>query len=74
MTAGSQGEWREIASAPDLERVFVAGWQPRHGNMGGYWWWHEDVVVDGAATEHPDATLWYPIALPPLPTPPVEAR
>jgi hypothetical protein len=61
--------WQPIATAPDLDRVFVAGWQPRHGNTAGYWWWHEDLIVGGVPAEHPNATLWCEITLPAFPAP-----
>jgi hypothetical protein len=64
--------WRPIDTAPDLDRVWVAGWQAHHGNVSGYWWWHEDVCSDGKAIEHPDALLWFPIMLPAFPARPTE--
>jgi len=65
--------WQPIASAGDrMDRVFVAGWQKPHGNVRGYWWWHEDVVCDGKAIEHPEATLWCPIRIPPFPSSPTD--
>ena len=57
-------EWKPIDTAPDLERVLVCGWNPRHGNVAGYWWWHEDTVTDGSGSKHPDATHWAPLILP----------
>ena len=62
--------WQDIADAPELERVRVAGWQPRSGTCQGYWWHHEDVICDGKAVDHPEATLWMPIHVPTFPTPP----
>jgi hypothetical protein len=62
---------KPIASAPDLERVFVAGWQPRSGTVAGYWWWHEDVTSDGVALDHEHATHWFPIILPRFPAGPI---
>ena len=56
--------WQPIASAPDLERVLVAGIQPRNGGCIAYWWWHEDVADKGVAIETPHATHWAPIILP----------
>lgn len=64
------GTWYPIASAPDFDRIFVCGWQPRHGNVDGYWWWHEDVACNGRAISHPDATHWCAIVLPTFPEPP----
>lgn len=61
-----------IATAPDLDRVMVAGWQSPHGRTRGYWWWHEDVTHDGKASDHPEATHWFPIALPDFPNAPVQ--
>lgn len=55
-----------IDTAPDLERVMVAGIQPR-GTCQAYWWWHEDCVSDGKAIDHPEATHWFAIALPDFP-------
>lgn len=61
--------WLPIDTAPDLARVWVTGWQSRQGNCQGYWWWHEDTVIDGKAIEHPEALYWAPIYLPhPLPS------
>lgn len=61
-------QWQTLDTAPELYRVFVTGWQARHGTTRGYWWWHEDTVHEGRAVEHPDALYWAPIVLPePLP-------
>lgn len=60
-----------IATAPELERIMVAGWQPHRGSTRGYWWWHEDVTFNGVAYEHPDATHWFLIALPDFPAGPL---
>lgn len=50
--------WRELP-APTLERVFVAGIQPRSGSTIAYWWVHEDVTDEkGMPDEHKDALLW----------------
>ena len=57
-------EWKPIDTAPDLERVLVCGWNPRHGNVAGYWWWYEDTITDGSGSKHPDATHWAPLVLP----------
>lgn len=55
---------------PEWERVMVAGWQPRSGNVAGYWWWHEDALAgDGLPTERAHATHWFPILLPAFPAP-----
>lgn len=63
-------EWQPIETAPEHARVFVAGWEPRNGNVAGYWWWHEDVVFDGQPCDHPHALLWCAIDLPEFPEPP----
>lgn len=63
-------QWQGIESAPDLERVIVAGWNPHSGNVRGYWWYGEDVVSNGRAIEHPRATHWRPFNNPAFPTPP----
>lgn len=65
-----KNQWQPIETAPDLERVLVSGWQQQSGNCAGYWWWHEDVIVDGKASEHPEATLWARITLPSFPPAP----
>ena len=57
-------EWLPIATAPELERVWVAGVQPRSGRCIAYWWWEEDCVSDGKAIEKPYATHWARIILP----------
>ena len=52
-------DWQPIGNAPDLERVIVAGWQPRRGSTAGYWWYHEDATDDkGIPIDHPEATLF----------------
>ncbi len=66
-------DWQPIETAPELERVFVAGWERRSGRVDGYWWWHEDHCYEGKAIEHPNATMWCPINLPPLPEPPKDS-
>jgi hypothetical protein len=65
--------WQPIETAPELERVMVCGWQPRHGNCAGYWWWHEDATTSEGAIEHPDALYWTPIVLPPFPAAPEQS-
>ena len=53
-------EWQPIETAPDLDRVLVAGWQKPSKRVQGYWWVHEDVICDGKPLDHPDALLWQP--------------
>ena len=69
MTNKHQG-WQPIADALDHERVIVAGWVKPYLNVAGYWWWYEDTVYDGEAAEHPEATIWTSVVLPPFPLPP----
>ena len=57
--------WQPIETAPDMERVRVCGYQNRSGGCAGYWWHHEDVIVDGKPFDHPNALLWQ--SLPPVP-------
>ncbi len=53
--------WLPIESAPTLDRVIVAGWQPRNRNIIGYWWYHEDVTDEhGKPMDYPSALLWRP--------------
>ena len=61
---------RPIDTAPTLHRVFVCGWQSPSKSVAGYWWWHEDAVVDGAAIVRPHATHWFPIITPDFPSGP----
>lgn len=50
--------WR-TDTMPTLERVMVAGWQPRSGTTRGYWWYGEDATDEkGMPIDHPNATLW----------------
>ena len=51
-------------------RVFVAGYTKPTDTVAGYWWWHEDNIIDGKPVDHPNATHWIPIQLPPFPAPP----
>lgn len=63
---GLEMQWRPIESAPKLERIFVAGWQPPHLTTRGYWHYGEDVTDEnGVPMDHPQARLWMP--LPALP-------
>lgn len=59
-----------IATAPRLERVMVAGWNPPSGAVAGYWWYEEDCVDDGKAIDKPYATHWFPIVKPVFPAAP----
>ena len=67
----SAPELKPIATAPELDRIMVAGWQPQDGGTQGYWWWHEDAVHDGYAIDHPRATHWFPIIRPAFPNGPI---
>lgn len=60
-------KWQPIETAPDFERVWVAGWQPKTDNVIGYWWRHDDVCEEGVAIEHPSATHWCRHNTPPYP-------
>ena len=59
--------FQPIKTAPDLERVMVAGIQPRTATCRAYWWYEEDVVSDGKGIEKPHATHWAPLVIPPFP-------
>ncbi len=51
-------EWKKFP-APDLERIFVAGWQKASGNTVAYWWLYEDMSDEnGRPIDHPDALRW----------------
>lgn len=50
--------WRHFP-APDLERVIVAGVQPKSGGTVAYWWIHEDMTDEkGVPIDHPTAIRW----------------
>ena len=67
--------WQPIATAPELERVMVCGWQKRNGTTQAYWWWGEDCVSKGIGIEHPAALYWCPVILPDkFPPPPQEPQ
>lgn len=53
-------QWQDISTAPELDRVIVAGWQKPTQRVAGYWWMHEDVIINGKPDAHPDALLWHP--------------
>jgi len=59
-------EWQPIETAPSLERIIVAGWQPEHGAIKGYWWWYEDHTNEhGKPIDFPSALKWHkPIPVP----------
>lgn len=63
--------WGPIADEQNGMRVLVGGWQRRSGNVAGYWWWHDDVIIDGKAFDHPKATHFWPA--PPTPDAPLPA-
>jgi hypothetical protein len=53
--------WRpigELTAEQNENRILVAGWQKPTSKVAGYWWWHEDVVVDGQPFDHPEAQFW----------------
>lgn len=53
--------WREFP-APSMERVFLAGVQPRSGRVQSYWWVQEGVTDEnGCAWECPGAIRWLPL-------------
>lgn len=61
LTAALDAMWRPIEDLTrenDHQRILVAGWQNPTKRVAGYWWWHEDSVVEGAPFEHPQATFW----------------
>lgn len=66
--------WNPIETAEDFERIFVAGWNRRSGNVAGYWWWHEDTACKGRAVDHPAATHWCQMDLPPFPAAPIDGK
>lgn len=59
-----------IATAPNLERVMVVGWNPPTKRVEGYWWYEEDCVQDGKSIGKPFATHWFPIVKPAFPAAP----
>lgn len=72
LTAALAAMWRpieELTRENDHQRILVAGWQNPTKRVAGYWWWHEDSVVEGAPFEHPQATFWC-LAHFSLPSPP----
>jgi hypothetical protein len=57
--------WHKFPAQP-LDRVFVAGVQPRSGSCIAYWWLQEDVTDEkGFPMERPDAIRWTAIPEPP---------
>lgn len=61
-TSEVSGEgWQPIETAPDMDRIWVAGWQNRHGRCAGYWWQEEDMVINGKPQGNPAAIVWRPI-------------
>lgn len=61
LTAALAHMWRpieELTRKHDDSRILVAGWQKPSGRTAGYWWWHEDVVIDGRPMDHKDAKFW----------------
>lgn len=70
--ANPSQQWQPIETAPDYDRVLVAGWVPATNTVAGYWWWYEDGCCGGMAMTHHYATHWCPIVLPKFPEPPKE--
>ena len=57
--AAASGPWREIRTAPVLQRVTVGASRLTVNGVGSYWWQEEDVIgADGLPTRHPSATHW----------------
>lgn len=57
--AAAHSPWREIRTAPVLQRVIVGASRLTENGVGSYWWQAEDVVgADGLPTRHPAATHW----------------
>jgi len=66
-------EWQPIETAPPLERIFAAGWQPQSGRVAGYWWVHEDYTDEkGVPMEYPTALKWQHLPAAPKSPPSVE--
>ena len=53
-----QMAWKPIETAPNNSRVIVSGWQPPLGSVAGYWWTHEDNIINGKPFDYPHAKLW----------------
>lgn len=63
-------QWQPIETAPDDQRVFVAGYR-KVGHIGNVvWWFHLDKVFDGVPDQYPHATHWFPIIKPKFPKAP----
>lgn len=61
--------WHDMP-APPLERIIVAGVQPRSGNVRAYWWIYEDVADEkGVPIDHPNAVKWMRLPAPPTEDP-----
>lgn len=64
--AEAQGWRTDMDAMPPLDRVIVAGWQPRSGTIAGYWWTHEDHTdALGVPMEHTNAKMWRKWPAPP---------
>ena len=73
LTAALAEMWRpieELTTEQNENRILVAGWQKPTAKVAGYWWWHEDNVVDGRPFDHPEAQFWC-LAHFALPAPPM---
>lgn len=64
--------WHPISEAPEGSRVLVAGWEPTRAGVAGYWWWHDDNIVDGKPFDNPTAILFTPAPITPK-DPPTDA-
>ncbi len=66
LEAYEKSKWRPIEEAGAFDRIIVAGWQKPKGTTAGYWWYHEDVTdQNGKPMDHPEATKFYPMQIPP---------
>lgn len=64
--AAMRAAWRPMESAPDLDRVFVAGIQPADRGTAAYWYVGEDFTDENRKPmDHPNARLWMPLPPPP---------
>ncbi|MGX1785747.1 hypothetical protein ACWIGM_03360 [Bosea sp. NPDC055332] len=57
--AAAHGPWREIRTAPVLQRVIVGASRLTENGVGSYWWQENDVIsADRLPTRHPAAMHW----------------
>jgi len=67
----NRNQWQPISTAPDFDRIMIAGWKEPRSGCAGYWWYEEGMAENGKDMVMKDATHWCPLIVPDFPAPPI---